>query len=94
MADEENNKVSEWKFNLMKFRHAAEISCREILKWKLQGNLYLHQDYPYFLDKQDTRGVSRFISEEVFLRPRMYGGNKQLRTPNAVRRSWTKKNSP
>jgi hypothetical protein len=32
MADEENNKVSEWKFNLVKFRHAAEISCREILK--------------------------------------------------------------
>lgn len=32
MADSQNNRVSEWVFNPLKFRQAAEISCREILK--------------------------------------------------------------
>jgi hypothetical protein len=32
MADETNNSVSSWKFDYDKFRQAAEISCRELLK--------------------------------------------------------------
>ena len=32
MADETNSSVSSWKFDYDKFRQAAEISCRELLK--------------------------------------------------------------